>query len=354
MPLPILTTVEDVDIVTTYLKTKPTGASLKEAKAVIAEKYLDGRKLRALESWNLITAGDGRINLTERGRAYARAAAEEKGRILRQVLYEVNPYRTALEWAHHQSLDSVSTSDVAARWYEHSRDEVGTESDTTLALSAVCMFHVCQASGLGSLTIGRRGKPTRLDLNREALRAFVEGSDLVARLPFSEPKAAPLYLAAGEPVPALPAKLDVPRVFVSHGKNSKILEQIKKTLEFGGFECVVAKEEETTAVPVPEKIMDAMHRCNAAIINISADEEVTDPKGKKAFRINDNVLIEVGVAFVLYKKRVILLVDRRVMLPSNLQGLYRCEYEGAALDWETGMKLQETLTKFREGLVVAT
>lgn len=348
MPLPILTTVEDVDVLTAYLKNKPTGAGLKEARAVIEEKYLDGRKLRALENWDLITSGDGRINLTERGRAYARGTPEERARILRQVLYEVNPYRTALEWAYHQSLDSVSTSDVAARWYEHNREEVGTESDTTLALSAVCMFHVSQASGLGSLTIGRRGKPTRLDLNREALRAFVEASDLVARLPFGEPKLAPSAPAPSETGPPPATKIEVPRVFVSHGRNTKILEQIKRTLEFGGFDSVVAKEEETTAVPVPEKIMEAMYRCNAAIINISADEEVTDPKGKRAFRINDNVLIEVGVAFVLYKKRVILLVDRRVTLPSNLQGLYRCEYEGDALDWETGLKLQETLTKFRE------
>ena len=43
MTLPIRTTVDDVVDVCNYLKTKPTGATLKEAKAVLDKKRLDGR-----------------------------------------------------------------------------------------------------------------------------------------------------------------------------------------------------------------------------------------------------------------------------------------------------------------------
>ena len=60
-----------------------------------------------------------------------------------------------------------------------------------------------------------------------------------------------------------------------------------------------------------------------------------------------NVLIEIGAAFLLYNKRIILLVDKRVQLPSNLQGLAVSYYEGDELSWETGMKLQKALTEFR-------
>ena len=55
-----------------------------------------------------------------------------------------------------------------------------------------------------------------------------------------------------------------------------------------------------------------------------------------------------GAAFVLYKRNVILLVDRRVELPSNLQGLYECRYDGDTLDFDSAMKLQLALIKFRE------
>ena len=68
------------------------------------------------------------------------------------------------------------------------------------------------------------------------------------------------------------------------------------------------------------------------------------------YRINENVLIEIGSAFVHYDKRVILLVDKRIILPSNLQGLYRCEYEGDELSFTVAMKLQKALTEFKVSL----
>jgi len=136
------------------------------------------------------------------------------------------------------------------------------------------------------------------------------------------------------------------KVFIAHGKNEKILEQIKTTLKFGGFEPVIAKLRESTAIPVSEKVMNALHECEAGIINISADEMYKDEEGQEQYKINENVLIEIGAAFVLYKKKVILVADKRIKLPSNLQGLYVCNYEGDSLDWESGLKLQKTLTEF--------
>jgi hypothetical protein len=136
------------------------------------------------------------------------------------------------------------------------------------------------------------------------------------------------------------------RVFIAHSKNEKILAQVKQILQFGGFEPVIAEAIETTAIPVPDKIMEAMHQASAAIIIISADAPTKEPK--ETLKINENVLVEIGSAFVLYKKKVILLVDKRVTLPSNLQGLYLSYFEGESLDWDAGMKLQQALTRFKE------
>jgi predicted nucleotide-binding protein len=49
----------------------------------------------------------------------------------------------------------------------------------------------------------------------------------------------------------------------------------------------------------------------------------------------------------LYGKKVILLVERGVVLPSNLQGLYRCDFEGERLEYEATMKLLKTFSQFR-------
>ena len=137
-----------------------------------------------------------------------------------------------------------------------------------------------------------------------------------------------------------------PKVFISHSKNKKIVNQIKEILNFGQFDHVIAEERETAAIPISEKVFGSMSDCNCAIINISADEHKNEDD---EFRINQNVLIEIGAAFLKYNKKVILLVDKRLVecVPSNLHGLYRCEYQGDELSFETAMKLQKALTSFR-------
>lgn len=139
---------------------------------------------------------------------------------------------------------------------------------------------------------------------------------------------------------------ELPRVFISHSKNTKILEQIKGVLDFGNFTYNIAIEEETTAIPIPEKVFELMRNCNCAIINVSADEQEKREDG--SYEINQNVLIEIGAAFLLYNKRIILLVDKRVKLPSNIQGLHRSQYEGENLTWDDGIKLQKALSQFRQ------
>jgi predicted nucleotide-binding protein len=135
------------------------------------------------------------------------------------------------------------------------------------------------------------------------------------------------------------------RAFISHGKNAAIVEQVETMLGLADIPSEIAVKEETAAIPVPEKVLAAMKRCTAAIIIVSVDEGQKDASGNYA--INENVLIEIGAAFVLYDKRVVLLWDKRLNIPSNLQGLYRCEFEGDDLSWGAGMKLMKAIKGFK-------
>lgn len=137
------------------------------------------------------------------------------------------------------------------------------------------------------------------------------------------------------------------RVFISHSRNIVVLSQVKQMLELGDFVPEVAVEQESGAIPVPDKVFDAMRRSGSAIICVTADPDLGDGNGR--FRVNPNVLIEIGAAYVLYDRRLILLWDKRVDVPSNLQGLYRCEFEGDELSWAAGTKLQKALLAFKRG-----
>lgn len=156
---------------------------------------------------------------------------------------------------------------------------------------------------------------------------------------------APVTPAAAPAKPAFDPKSS--RVFISHGKQKSIVAQIKELLTFGNFEPVVSVEREATAIPVPEKVFEDMRACGAGVIHVATEGEYTDKDGNKQRKINDNVLIEIGAAMALYGKKVILLVEKGLALPSNLQGLYRCDFDGDKLDYEATMKLLKTFSQFR-------
>jgi hypothetical protein len=360
--LPILTTAADVDEIVGYLKNEATGASLEDAKAVLKKQVLDPRKLSAYQTWGFMGRENGRLKLTTRGWELARKP-EGATQIFREVIDEIRPYRSALEWIHHQGLDTVTNIDVAAHWHDHHSDALGTTNDNTIKDNAVCFFHLVDKAGLGKLTIGRHGHATRIDLKRDELRNHIEagpasppwqGDEVIAHpdetgseQPVGEAGAEsdrdePLALPA-EQKPGTTADL---RVFITHGSNMEIVDQVKTMLDVAGIEEEIAEAEETPAIPVPEKVLAAMRRCNAGIICVTVDERHKDTSGN--YTLNNNVLIEIGAAFVLYDRRVVLVWDKRLPVPSNLQGLYRCEFEGNELSWNAGIKLMKAISGFRQ------
>ena len=78
---------------------------------------------------------------------------------------------------------------------------------------------------------------------------------------------------------------------------------------------------------------------------VTADEQNRTEDG---YQINTNVLIEIGAAFVLYDQGVILLWDKRLKVPSNLQGLYRVEFESNELSFSIGTRLAKAVKTLRQ------
>ncbi len=133
------------------------------------------------------------------------------------------------------------------------------------------------------------------------------------------------------------------KVFITHGKSREFVEPIKRLLEFGELVPVVSVERQSVSKPVPEKVMDDMRACGAAIIHVDADRTVTDHEGTEHVLLNPNVLIEIGAAMAFYSRRFILLVRDGVKLPSNLQGLYEVRYTNETLDAHATIKLLEAI-----------
>lgn len=137
------------------------------------------------------------------------------------------------------------------------------------------------------------------------------------------------------------------RVFITHGKNRDFIEPIKKLLKFGELEAVVSVEKTSVSVPVPDKVLNEMRSCGAAIIHVDSEMTLLDKEAKEHTMLNPNVLIEIGAAMALYGRRFILLVREGVKLPSNLQGLFEVRYTGNTLDGEATIKLLEAINDIK-------
>jgi predicted nucleotide-binding protein len=295
------------------------------------------------------------MRLTERGRGVAKDKGVRKAPLLRAALADVPAYRAILERSVHRSELTVGATEVAAHWHQHFRSEA-SDSDEIINQQAICFFQLAEGADLGRLIVGRKGQPTRFEFDELNSRAFVEGSE------FAEVSAANAETIdqAGDTALEIPRPSNTRdlaigpssengnRVFITHGKNKKILEQIKRTVVSVGLEPVISVQHETAAKPVPQKVMDDMRRCGAAVIHVGTEAELTDKEGKGHRQINPNVLIEIGAAMALYRERFVLVVEEGIDLPSNLQGLYQSRYTGDGLDFDAGMKIQEALRGLKQ------
>ena len=376
--LPIKTAPSDASRIVDYLKTKATGATLAEAKVAVDKKLLDSRKINAFITWEFVTKDKDKFKLTDRGRRFARASSDQRKAIFAEVVSKIRPYRLTIEWMFHQNFDSVSTVELAAHWHEHISGDLGSTNETTIREQVNCFFNLSAGAGLGEYIIGRNKQPTRFEIDRDALGQLIgeshlqpdndedigENDELGDSL--EEDISVPNDPSSDDESSIKPdideQKLDFSkenksqiedtpqtlpsRVFISHGKNIDIVEQIKTMLDLADLAYDVVVEEETTAIPVPDKVLAGMRRCTAAVICVTANEDMLKEDG--SYGVNQNVLIEVGAAFVLYEKRVVLVWDKRISVPSNLQGLYRCEFEGDELSWSAGMKLMKAVNQFKK------
>ena len=135
-----------------------------------------------------------------------------------------------------------------------------------------------------------------------------------------------------------------PRVFISNS-NTKVADQVKKMLEFLHYDYAVGDKEETT-VPISENTFGLMRNCDCAVINIAAAEQERTYSG--LYKLNPIVTSEINAAYLKYNTQVILLVERKIDLPSNLKGLKRIEYDSEDLSFNAAMDLEKALADFKK------
>lgn len=350
MSLPIRTTIDDIQAVCTYLAKKPTGATLKEAKAVLDSKYLDGRKLSALKFWGLIEDQE-RLKLTTRGREAVRDDGAYQISTLADVVRSIEPYRAVVERSQHRKEKSLTALDVAAHWHDHFRSDVSS-NEKILNDQAVCFFQVAAGAGLGNLIIGRKGAPTRFEFEMSSVSDFADGKTTQASYPIDETVEDEVFNddMEQEHAPKPASNENVVRadalgkaIFIAHGKNKKPLDQLKHILEQFKIPYKVAVDEPNLGRPIGEKVRQTMQECNCAILIFTADEEFQDKEGNTIWRPSENVVFELGASSYLYGSRVVILKEETVQFPSNFKDLGYISFQKDALNAQSMDVIKELI-----------
>ncbi len=116
-------------------------------------------------------------------------------------------------------------------------------------------------------------------------------------------------------------------------------------LEFLHYDYVVGDKKETS-VPISDSKFGLMKDCDCAIVNVAAAEQERRYSG--LYVLNSNVTSEINAAYLKYNTQVVLLVERKIDLPSNLKGLKRIEYDSDDLSFNAAMDLEKILADFRK------
>lgn len=340
--LPVLATPGDLREAVQYLKRKPTGVSLVEALADAKRRVFEPRKVAAYESWGIVVRRDERLVLTARGREYARTL-EPETRAYRALL-DSNPlYRSALAWIQREGLDLVTFGDVASYLKEEFGALLAAAGPKAAEEGIVCFFHLCQAAELGTLTIGKRGQPARMRVEREGLDEYVAGRgstrDAMRGREETDESAGDEEKFGGSPSEAC--------LFISYGgQPAQVVAQIQTVFELAGIKSHASERAPHggEAVLVADEAAEVMRRCDAALVLLSEKDCRPDESGAPA--VSQRALVEIGAASVLYERRVLLLLDSPAELPAGLVSLPHVTLGAGGLTWEAGIELLKAVRGF--------
>lgn len=358
MSLPIRTTMEDVNEVCSYLAKKPAGATIKEAKAVLDPKRLDGRKISAFRTWGLLEDQSEKMRITETGRKVTKNKAE-KEEALSSAIASIEPYSAIIERAAHRKEESLTILEVGAHWYDHFKDDVSS-TEQALKDQAMCFFHLAQGAGLGNTVVGRKGAQSRFDFDTKAINDFTnnatsfvesdnfdESSEYIEGI--LEQDSDEVENKEGEPdnghqAPSGNSDTTLGQgIFVAHGQNKKPLEQLKKILDQFKVPYKIATEEPHLGRPISKKVQETMKSCNCAILVFTADEKFKDSEDNEIWRPSENVIHELGAAGYLYDDRIVIIKESSVSFPSNFSDIGYISFDKDQLEAQAMEILRELI-----------
>lgn len=315
--LPVLATTTDVREAIRFLKHHPEGITTVQAMDAFRKRIFDARKVSAYEFWKILLKNGERLKLAPLGWELAQCLNPE-AEIYRAVLNNTTAYHGGLKWIREQDLELVTHLDIGEFWRAHHPHVLQGDSEEQLEAQAASFFHICHAAEVGTLTVGRKGQPTRLHIYAHELDAYLNRQQLNP-------------VATSEKVVVRKATGHAPRVFISHSSTHGLVKHITNGLELADLQFEMVDRADEWSI---DKTIAVLKRCDAGVIVITDDV------------VDNLLLIQIGAAMVQFEKRLLLVMKKGLSLPMEIGGVQRIEVEDQ-ITWEEGLELMRALKRLK-------
>jgi hypothetical protein len=333
--LPISATPNDLRNIIRFLKQRPDGISIIEALGEVKKRLLDPSKIATYEQWGIISRQGDWLKLSSLGWEFSKKLGLEAD-LFRTILDQQEPYRAMLEHACFQRLSLITHDDVAKYWRVNFPHSLDWQSPKTVESAVVSFLHLCQSAELGTLTIGKRGQPARLSVDFEDLESYLNHD----RDAFTETIFEDVH-ALKHTLTAVAKKHEKSRLYLSLSEVTAEMMDLKNLLELLGFECHIAERIQQVNDQLTEKSFEPLKTCNAGIIVITEADCSVGMTGNLI--LSPEIQMEIGAAYLLYDRRIILLRERGIDVPEYWKNITTFELNNSRFDWQQGLALTKIL-----------
>lgn len=123
-------------------------------------------------------------------------------------------------------------------------------------------------------------------------------------------------------------------VFIVHGHNERVNQEVARVIEKLGLEAIILREQPNSGQTIIEKFESYANSVSFAVILLTADDQMPD---KETYRARQNVVFEMGYFMgALGRKNVMCMVQDQVEKPGDIDGVIYTTIDSAGV-WKYSM-----------------
>ena len=338
--LPAELSSDDVREVIKLLKRKPEGVKITKALLETHKRIFEAKKILSFVKLNIIEGKDQLFRLSALGWKFAENLRGET-EMFRTLILHTKEYQEALKWICETKTNEINTDELCSFWNQSNSKEKNDEYKEF----AITFFHLCQAADFGTMTLGKKGRITRLLMDSQETQKFVahnldnhKTNSLNSPIEFSFPPENPSQINFYSHQSA--------DVLVISQNNQKLVQQLETAFDLANISFQTIKHNKADDLKHDEKTYQAF---NSSLVGcyVIGKNEVEKDSSTQNLRLTESVLCDIGAALFGFRSRLIIVSGLEFDLPERLKNIPSFQINRNEISLEIAHKLIDKIKELR-------